>query len=239
MSKQASGTVNKSGITDETLWERALLSQDPLFFASRFTSKAIAENAINEALRTHRHVVKEWADAKLSPTCDIEYETHKVIGDGLFNRDGQVHPLTRVRLVFRRARTGPKTFYLDTSYPIPSLSPALKDTYIHVATEHARTSYPAFLNLIRGYFNQDSNVISENPDVIARVFKEDSSYAHTTEVVKDILLFLALHPEDDPGLAKLFRNTFAPEISFYHWQGRSTREGLRRLVEILMGDIPD
>jgi predicted nucleotidyltransferase len=95
-------------------------------------------------------------------------------------------------------------------------------------------NYPALMNLNRAYFNQDVDVlISPDPDEVVRVFKEELSVEYIEETVQDIRRFLSLYGKDDTQLTNAFERVFRPEVNFYNVKGRTTREGLEKVIEIL------
>lgn len=95
-------------------------------------------------------------------------------------------------------------------------------------------NYPALTNLISAYFNQDVDVlISTDPDEVVQVFKEEISREYIEETVRDIRRFLSLYGKNDTELTNAFERIFTPEINFYKMKGRTTREGLEKLIEIL------
>ncbi len=97
----------------------------------------------------------------------------------------------------------------------------------------AKQRYPAFFNLVRTYFDQDYHLISEDADKVVAAFKEDNSPEFVAQAVQDIQSFLASHPQEDPELANIFRKVFKPEVNFYEWEGRTTREALLRVIQVL------
>jgi predicted nucleotidyltransferase len=96
-------------------------------------------------------------------------------------------------------------------------------------------NYPALMDLNRGYFSQDVDVvISREPDEVIRVFKEENSRECIEETVQDIRRFLSLYGRNDTELTNAFERVFTPEVKFYNINGRTTREGLEKVIEILL-----
>lgn len=94
--------------------------------------------------------------------------------------------------------------------------------------------YPALMDLNRGYFNQDFEVlISRDPDEVVRVFREENTPDCVEETVRDIQRFLSVYGKNEAELTSAFERIFTPETDFYNMKGRTTREGLEKVIEIL------
>lgn len=96
--------------------------------------------------------------------------------------------------------------------------------------------YPALLQMIGAYFHQDYDIISEDPDVIVAEYKQESKREHVHRVIDDINRFLKNHAGNDDELAASFYRIFKPEAGFYGWKGRTVRESLLKVLEILSDD---
>jgi hypothetical protein len=95
-------------------------------------------------------------------------------------------------------------------------------------------AYPALLNLIRGYFHQDYDLLSEDADEIVRIYHLENPLPIQKELVSNIQRFLEAHQnETDDELLQALRTTFRPEFAFYGWNGRTTREALEKIIEIV------
>jgi len=109
--------VNKS--SDE-IKARALASKRPDFIASRFFSKELAEDAVNDAIKANREAIRRWAaNPGALRTEGFEFSCKSVIGEGFSKATGQFHQFSRVRVVFKVAKSAGKWIYVVTAYPIP------------------------------------------------------------------------------------------------------------------------
>jgi hypothetical protein len=100
-------------------------------------------------------------------------------------------------------------------------------------------SYPGLKNLIGCYFDQDSSFISEDPDEVVAYFKEENQPAFTQNIINvkdDIDRFLKVYGENDAQLSEAFTRVFKPETAISGWNGRTMREALMKIVEILSDD---
>jgi CdiI immunity protein len=94
--------------------------------------------------------------------------------------------------------------------------------------------YPALMNLNRAYFNQDVDVlISLDADEVDQVFKQEISVEYIEETVQDIRRFLSLYGKNDTELTNASWRVFRPEVNCHNVKGRTTREGLEKVIEIL------
>lgn len=73
----------------------------------------------------------------------------------------------------------------------------------------------------------------ETVDEVVSAFRADNDPAFVQQTVQDIERFLTIQPEDETELTSNFRRVFEPEISFYCWEGRTVRETLLHIVEVL------
>jgi hypothetical protein len=90
--------------------------------ATRFFSKELAEDAVNDAVRANRQAIRQWASTSPRPklpTKEFEYDCNKIIGEGFVKATQQYEKYSKVRVVFKLARTGPKSIFIVTAYPIP------------------------------------------------------------------------------------------------------------------------
>ena len=95
--------------------------------------------------------------------------------------------------------------------------------------------YPVLRSLIHGYFNQDWDLICKTQDsdeAIAFVKKETSAEG-IQNLIRDIEEFLAKYGRNDTELNNALERVFRPEIDFYNMKGRTTRQGLQKVIEIL------
>jgi len=94
--------------------------------------------------------------------------------------------------------------------------------------------YPAMMDLNRGYFNQDVDVlVSSDPDEVIKTFKEENTPEYIEQTVQEIRRFLSAYGQNDSDLTSAFQRIFAPEVAFYNMKGRTTRQGLEKVIEIL------
>jgi hypothetical protein len=102
-------------------------------------------------------------------------------------------------------------------------------------TTHAEdsSSYPFLQNLVRCYFDQDYDEISENVDEIFEYYKAEAFPGTAQKLIEEVSRFLATYDTGEEQLTKAFRQIFRPELSFFHWKGRTTRETLLKIIEIM------
>lgn len=118
--KEGGHTIDRHvGKSDDYLENRAISSQDATKVFSRFASKQFAEDAINDCIRMNRKAMQNWAAKPNGIPMEFDLEMGRPIGDGFFNSDGTYKALTKVRVVLKFAKRGPKSFYIITAYPIP------------------------------------------------------------------------------------------------------------------------
>ncbi len=105
-------------VNDDDLLDRALKSRDVSKVFSRFSDQRAAEDAINECIRANRQAIQRWAS---NPILDpaFEHDLGRTIGRGFFNSNGKFADMTKVRVVFRMSKQGPKSFFIITAYPVP------------------------------------------------------------------------------------------------------------------------
>ena len=100
-----------------------------------------------------------------------------------------------------------------------------------------RAPYPRLNNLVHGYFHQDYDILSEDPDEIMAIYKGREWPVVRDGLLADIRLFLATYGSSDAEVAESFRRIFKPDADFDGWNGRTTREALLKIVEILSDDV--
>jgi len=96
-------------------------------------------------------------------------------------------------------------------------------------------NYEALGSLVRGYFNQDWDIIHEtdDPDEIVALIKQENSPVAIQNLIRDIERFVATYGHSDAELTSAFERVFTPEVDFYNMKGRTTREGLEKVIEVL------
>ncbi len=95
------------------------------------------------------------------------------------------------------------------------------------------SKYPFLQNLVRCYFDQDYDVISEDVDEIFAYYKEEASAGIAQKLADEVSSFLAAYDTGEEQLTIAFRRIFRPELSFFHWKARTTRETLLKIIEIM------
>ena len=68
-------------------------------------------------------------------------------------------------------------------------------------------------------------------------FKKDNHPEFVKTTIGDIETFLQTCLEEDPQLENIFVAVFKPEMNFYEWEGRSTRETLQYIRDVLARDV--
>jgi hypothetical protein len=101
------------------------------------------------------------------------------------------------------------------------------------ATHEEREDYPALRGLVRGYFHQDYDIISEDGDEVVAAFRDENLPATREQLIDDIQRFLARYGADEAELTKAFERVFTPETGFHRFWGRTTREALLKVIEIV------
>jgi hypothetical protein len=118
--KEGGHTLKKHvNMSDQELENRAIATKDVDAVSSKFFSKAIAEDAINDALKLHKYGIQRWAANPATRTQEFEMECGKAIGKGFVNATGKFETFTKVRVVFKIGRQPGKTIFIVSSYPIP------------------------------------------------------------------------------------------------------------------------
>jgi hypothetical protein len=203
------------------------VTEVPIF--SRFFSKQLAEDAVNDAVLANRPAIRQWAKARIPVRQAFEFEMNSVIGEGYVKDIDQLVQLTRVRTIFKIAQTPGRKFFLFTAYPIPTLT---GEPTSSVAEESK--NFPGLKCLNQGYFNQDYELISEDPDEVVRVFKEENGLEYAKQTAWEIWQFLALYGSNEAELMQSLARILRPEFAFYYRMGRTAREGLEKVIEILL-----
>jgi hypothetical protein len=96
-----------------------------------------------------------------------------------------------------------------------------------------RNAYPALKQLVKVYFFEDYDIISEDPDEIVEVFKHESGEEGIRGLPDDIHRFLNVYGATDEDLSAAFTRIFRPQMAIYGWNGRTLREALNKIVEIM------
>ena len=96
-----------------------------------------------------------------------------------------------------------------------------------------RDEYSALTNLVDCYFFQDYDIWGETPDEIVEVYKHMIRPARPTLLIDDLQRFLVQYGNSEEELEVAFTRVFHPELEIYGWTGRTLREALLRIIEIL------
>jgi predicted nucleotidyltransferase len=111
---------------------------------------------------------------------------------------------------------------------------ATPDTFQEGDMSRESDHYPTLMGLNRGYFNQDVDVlVSADPDEVINTFKNENAPEFIEQTVQEVRRFLSAYGQNDSDLTSAFERIFKPEVAFYNMKGRTTRQGLEKLVEIL------
>ena len=93
--------------------------------------------------------------------------------------------------------------------------------------------YPTLAGLVGGYFHQDYDIISEDGDEVVAAFRDETLPAVHQSLMADIHRFLDRYGADEKQLTGAFERVFTPETAFHRFWGRTTREALLKVVEIV------
>ena len=93
--------------------------------------------------------------------------------------------------------------------------------------------YPTLKGLVRGYFHQDYDIISEDGDDVVAAFRDENLPAANQRLIEDIHRFLDHYGSDEKELTNAFERVFTPETAFHRFWGRTTREALLKVIEII------
>jgi hypothetical protein len=96
-----------------------------------------------------------------------------------------------------------------------------------------RESYPSLMDMVDGYFHQDYDIVSEDPDEVVAYVKSVNSKAYVQQLILDVEHFLAKYGQSDSELDEAFIRVFAPGINFRYLKDRTARQALEKVVEIL------
>ncbi len=80
---------------------------------------------------------------------------------------------------------------------------------------------------------QDYDLFGQSLDELTEVIKYDHGPVETPILILELRRFLLRHGNTDPELAESFRRVFQPELCFEGWDGRTLRQSLERMLEIL------
>ena len=96
------------------------------------------------------------------------------------------------------------------------------------------TPYPVLRSVARYYFDQDYDMRGDSIEEVMAFFKQDNPASTSIELAGELRHFLTSHPtEDDASLTREFTQTFQPDIAFYHWEGKTTRENLEFILHLV------
>jgi hypothetical protein len=101
------------------------------------------------------------------------------------------------------------------------------------ATHEESDDYPTLKGLVRGYFHQDYDIISEDGDEVVAAFRDENLPSASQSLIEDIHRFLDLYSSDEKQLTDAFERVFTPETAFHRFWGRTTREALLKVIEIV------
>ena len=94
--------------------------------------------------------------------------------------------------------------------------------------------YPVLYSLARYYFDQDYDMRGDTIDEVIAYFKNDTSVDAWEELAKELKMFLRKNSnEDDAAFTQVFKQTFKPDIAFYCWEGRTARQTLQRILQLV------
>ena len=96
-----------------------------------------------------------------------------------------------------------------------------------------RDDYPALSIYAALYLDEDYDVISEDPDAIARVFKFMNVALRRNQLIEDIQKFVTKYEYLNAELGIKFDAVFSPHMAIYGWNGRTAYEALMRIIEIM------
>jgi hypothetical protein len=108
-----------------------------------------------------------------------------------------------------------------------------KKAKLHQALREESDNYPTLKGLVRGYFHQDYDIISDDDDLVVAAFRDENLPATLQRLIDDIQRFLARYGADEKQLTDAFERVFTPETAFHRFFGRTTREALLKVIEIV------
>lgn len=109
----------------------------------------------------------------------------------------------------------------------------LKKVRPQQSSHEERDDYPTLRGLVRGYFHQDYDIISDDDDLVVAVFRDENLPATRQRLIEDIHRFLDRYGADERHLTDAFERVFTPETAFHRFEGRTTREALLKVIEIV------
>jgi Bacterial CdiA-CT RNAse A domain len=103
------------GRSDQELRER--LDREPnISAASTWTSREVAEETVDRALRAERDKIARWEERGYRrPNLALHFDAGRVIGRSMKHGDESSSPSTQAVIVLKA--DGPNSFYVLTSYP--------------------------------------------------------------------------------------------------------------------------
>ena len=101
------------------------------------------------------------------------------------------------------------------------------------APREERDDYPTLRGLVRGYFHQDYDIISDDDDLVVAAFRDENLPATRQRLIGDVHRFLDRYGADEKQLTDAFERVFTPETAFHRFEGRTTREAMLKVIEIV------
>jgi hypothetical protein len=108
-----------------------------------------------------------------------------------------------------------------------------KTNSLEARQQESSEDYPTLRGLVRGYFHQDYDLISEDADEVVIAFRDETTPAVHQGPIDDIHKFIDRHGADEKELTGAFESIFTPETGFHRFLERTTREALMKVVEIV------
>ena len=108
-----------------------------------------------------------------------------------------------------------------------------KKAKLQQAPQEERDDYPTLTGLVDGYFHQDYDIISEDGDEVVAAFRDETLPAVHQSLIEDIRRFLDRYGADEKLLTEAFERVFKPDTAFHRFWGRTTREALLKVIEIV------
>lgn len=102
-----------------------------------------------------------------------------------------------------------------------------------VGQQESSHEYPTLRGLVRGYFHQDYDIISDDADEVVAAFRDETPPAVHRDLIDEIQRFIDHYGADEKELTGAFEGIFTPETGFHRFWGRTTREALTKVVEIV------
>jgi len=101
------------------------------------------------------------------------------------------------------------------------------------ASQEEGDDYLTLKGLVRGYFHQDYDIISEDGDEVIAAFRDENLPMVRQNLIEDIHRFLGRYGVDEKQLTNAFQRVCTPETAFHRFEGRTTREALLKVIEIV------